>query len=377
MLLPGSSSVRLGNGSKSVAILLWGIAFFFLASMSSAVEPPTPEGLEWRLESLDSGEILWTGQLPPAEPRSLVPWQAEAVWTSASDPATTRLLARTGRILTEFRVNHTLPLSTLGPPPGPGTVALRFERLHDLELTAWAFTADPMEDDRSGEELLGELEEDWNVAANYGVRRPETRALIAIGSIYVPLAKQHRQSRDRWLGWFAAMAQSESEVLAQARFQSAFWTGIPDPPTQRLRWQGGRLESAIHSPGGIRWRPVILVGLSGRIGPTDLDLIKAMGFNMIAPEETTDALRHAAERLNIVLLEDLPAGVPIRQLAVGESFQAGHPVQILTGWEPYDPEIEQPLADHPDRLWRAALDALRIRRGEQPVSLPPGPQLEF
>ena len=345
---------RLGNGWQLVAILAMGIALFLFGGPGWADDPPTPESLRWQLEPLDSGELLWTGELPPAEPRTLVPWEAEAVWTSAGDSATTRLLARTGRLLTEYRKNHALPLSTLGAPPGRGTVALRFHRIRDLTLRSTVEVQGPAADFkallRESEKALEDLRVNWEWAANCGVRRPETEVLLTIGSLYVPMAANLGSGEElgrQWLQWFLPKAQAETATAIRLRARPDLWSPVDDPPLGRLRMREGRLEAGIQIGDVEHWQPIALAGLAGRFRPGDLALVKRLGFNVIDPEEPADELRRAAERWNLALAQDLPEGAP---------------AQITAGWEAFDESREQALADAPWLLWEASAEALRARR---------------
>ncbi len=365
------------------------LLFLLFAAGTSLSGEPTEtrntEALRWRLTQLESGEIEWEGELPPARLRQMVPWSARAVWTSADDAATTVLLADTGRLLTEYRPRHRLPLSLLAPPPGPGTIDLEFSTPNDPPVKAqavyWGMQLGFQEYLADARREARQLREEIVIAGRYGVRRPEAGSLLTIMDIYMSIAEtldSESSSRSTWaqwwFGWLNAQCREEKELLVQARNRPEDWRIVNDPPLQDLRVDPDRgIQSHVWSPAGGEWQTVCLAGIRGQITSDDLILIKRLGFNVVDPEQTTTELATQATRLNLVLREELPAEAQVRVVTPGEPFAPKNrgEVLILEGWEGYDDTRVQPLANFPKRLVMASGAAWRWRTSEH-FMLSPG-----
>ncbi|MEQ8819797.1 MAG: hypothetical protein RLY93_06100 [Sumerlaeia bacterium] len=342
----------------------------FLAGTLLSAQPPA-EGLDWTLERRGDGTIVWRGKLPPAAPRSTVEWRARAVWTAAEDAATTRLLADTGTILSIYYPRHDVPLSVLSPPPGDGLIVLELSIYpRHQPIRAHAFVhAEPNAsfDDllAAAEGALAALEAEALVASRYGVRRPEGGTLIELSRIYLRMAQDldTRSAREdsgrRWLDWIARGASRETAILQSTRKDPAAWTPLDDPPLWDLRFDEaqGQWRAAVAMPRREVLFDVTLVAMAGDIAEHDLALIKALGFNAVEAVVITDEFRLEADRLNLAILQDLPA-------------REG--VVVVSGWAPFDESQPDGLAAEPWRLWRLATAAMQARRtGRWAPQLPP------
>ncbi len=333
---------------------------------------------DWSLELRGDGTVLWQG----ATPGGGSPWRAEAIWTSAFDPAESTVLA-------DEPAGESLRI-VLDPPPGIGTIVLKLAGGPET-LTAWASTSGPQTafDDLlvSARAARNDLEAEMIVANRYGVRRPEARAMLTIADIWLGHAEHLETDETRrtwgrwWLAYIAAECAAEQTLLVELRDKPGDWTVIDDPPLQELRVSkdGLRLETGIWTPEGTDWVPVRLFGLRGHFEPGDARLVRDLGFNFIehhseivtTPARLPEDVKREVERLNMGWWGILPKGAITQGIC--QSWLEPSLVPAYGYWSPYAEKTgrDESLAANPWRLRAYSHKALRYRWGET-VELPPG-----